>query len=71
MPSDPSSDRCVEEELLDAYRRCRREGSLDAAEYVLRAIEELANRRPAARSAVDRAYLEAAAGGAPRRSHRG
>lgn len=63
-----SRDRCLQEDLLSLYERCRREGCPTAAEHVMQALEELARDRPAAQEAVDRAYLMALGGGGSRMS---
>jgi len=59
---------CLEEELLDAYRRCRRECCPRTAEHLMQALEALAVERPGARATLDRAYLLGARGADSRAS---
>ena len=68
MRTRPSQGRRLAQELLAVHRHCTEESCPRAAELVMQALEELAKDRPWVQETVDRAYLEALPGAAPRES---
>ena len=69
MKTGPDRSARIDEELLEVYQHCTREGCRQAAEHVMQALEALAQERPEARSTLDRAYLLAVRGSGSGRNH--
>lgn len=70
MKSGSARGARIDEELLEVYRHCTREGCQQTAEHVMQALEALARERPEAQTTLDRAYLLSVHGGASHRNRR-